>query len=126
LPTNHVLTTDETRHTSERLLASLQQWRDAGPATSPDAIVPGHRAIAANRAVIEQAKGALMMRFGIDSYQAFAVMVRWSRVTRVPVPTIAHTLLHGICEGNPQIESRQRPLMRWLEDQLRHDDAELV
>jgi len=126
LPTDNVITADETQRTSERLLASLQRWRDADHASSPEALAPGLRAIAANRPLIEQAKGALMMHFGMDSYQAFAVMVRWSRVTHVPVRTIAHTLLHGICEGNPQIESRQRPLIRWLEDQLRHNDAELV
>ena len=55
---------------------------------------------------------------------AFAVMVRWSRATRTPVPTLAHTLLHGICEGNPETERRQRPLVRWLEDQLRNGDPD--
>ena len=48
-----------------------------------------------------------MLRYGINSYQAFAVLVRWSRVTRTPVHTIAHALLHGVCEGNPQAETRQ-------------------
>jgi hypothetical protein len=77
------------------------------------------------RAVIEQAKGALMLRYGIDSYQALAVMVRWSRVTDTPVHVIAQTLLHGVCEGNPATESRQPSLVRWLEDQLRHGDTDL-
>lgn len=72
-----------------------------------------------SRALIEQAKGAVMMRYGIDSHQAFAVMLRWSRVTGTTVPVIAHTLLHGVCEGNPETELRQRSLVRWLEDQLR-------
>ena len=40
--------------------------------------------------------------------------------------TIAHALLHGVCEGNPQTENRQGPLIRWLEDQLRHGDPDLA
>jgi hypothetical protein len=77
------------------------------------------------RAVMEQAKGALMLRYGIDSYQALAVMVRWSREADTPVHVIAHTLIHGVCEGNPETEARQRSLVRWLEDQLRYGDTDL-
>ena len=94
------------------------------PHRRTQALVPELRAIDANRAVIEQAKGALMLHYRINSYQAFAVLVRWSRVTQLPVRTIAHTLVHGICEGNPQTEVRHQPLIRWLEDQLRHTDPD--
>ena len=45
-----------------------------------------------------------MLRYGIDSWTAF----------------------RGICEGNPQTAVRQRPLLRWLEQQLRHHDLDLV
>jgi ANTAR domain len=76
----------------------------------------------AARALIEQAKGALMLHYGIDSHQAFAVLIGWARISRTPVPTIANTLLRGICEGNPQTERRQRALVRWLEAQLRDAD----
>ena len=75
---------------------------------------------------MERAKGALMLRYGIDSHQAFAVMVRWARVTRTPVTVIAQTLMRGICEGNPETELRQRSLVRWLEEQLRNGDPELA
>jgi hypothetical protein len=78
-----------------------------------------------SRTLIEQAKGALMMRYGVDSHQAFAVMLRWSRTTGTPVPVLAHTLLHGVCEGNPETETRQRTLVRWLEDQLRDGDLDV-
>lgn len=106
---------------SDNLLEALRRWRAADKAVAPGpTTVPGPRVIDANRPVVERAKGVLMMRYGIDSYQAFAVMVRWSRLTRTPVLTIAQTLLRGICEGNPQTEIRQHKLIRWLEDQLRH------
>jgi hypothetical protein len=126
MPDNHLLTADDARPTADRLLESLRQWRDADISGAPEPFVRDLRAIDANRAVIEHAKGALMLRYGIDSYQAFAVMVRWSHLTRIPVHTIAHTLVHGICEGSPQTEHRHAPLMRWLEDQLRHNDPDLA
>lgn len=76
----------------------------------------------ANPVLIEQAKGALMLHYGVDSHQAFAVLLGWARSSGTPVTTIAHTLLRGICEGSPQTEVRQRALMRWLEAQLRAGD----
>jgi len=78
------------------------------------------------RYLLERAKGALMMRYGIDSYQALAVLVHWSRQARTPLSLVAHTLVHGICEGNPQTAARERALARWLEQQLRHHDVDLV
>ncbi len=63
-----------------------------------------------------------MLRYGIDSHQAFAVLVRWARVTHTPVHIVAHTLVHGICQGNPRTALHQRPLIRWLEVELRRND----
>ena len=116
--------TDDAHPTSDRLVESLQQWRDADLAATPEPFDPELRAIDANRAVVEHAKGALMLRYGIDSYQAFAVLVRWSRATHTPVHTIADTLVHGICEGSPQTGVLQKPLMRWIESRLRINDPD--
>ena len=52
--------------------------------------------------------------------------VRWSRGSGTSPELVAHTLVRGICEGNPQTAVRQRPLLRWLEQQLRHHDLDLV
>ena len=122
MTTHRRLLIPEAHLTANHLLEVLQRERIAdGPAaTDPSALEPCE--IAANPALIEQAKGALMLHFGIDSHQAFAVLVGWARTSHAPMPTIAHTLLHGICEGSPQTEVRQRPLMRWLEAQLRDGD----
>ena len=65
-----------------------------------------------------------MLHYGVDSFQAFALLIRWSRATRTPVQTIADALLHGICEGNPQTQVKQRPLILWLEEQLHHGDPD--
>ncbi|MGZ5417554.1 MAG: ANTAR domain-containing protein [Nocardioides sp.] len=126
MPTNHrVLSDDDARRASDRLVRALRRWREA-ERDAPAPLAPGLRAIDANRPIIEQAKGVLMLHFGVDSFQAFALLVRWSRATRTPVQTIAHALLHGICEGNPQSQVQQRPLIRWLEEQLHHGDPELA
>jgi hypothetical protein len=121
---DHTLDTDTVRPTSERLLEALQHWRDADQTPSPAALEPELRAIDAHRPVVEHAKGALMLRYGIDSHQAFAVLVRWARVTHTPVHTVAETLVHGICEGSPQAGQRQQPLMRWIQSQLRDNEPD--
>jgi hypothetical protein len=117
--------TEPTRHASQTLLEALRRRRTADRPVAGQPPAPELRLIDANRLMVEQAKGALMLRYGIDSHQAFAVLVRWSRVTRTPVPALARALLHGICEESPQTQLRQRALVRWLEDQLRNGDPEL-
>ena len=113
--------TPDDRRTANRLLDALQRQRVAGAAAGQPS-VPAPRESDASAALIEQAKGALMLHYGVDSYQALAVLVGWARVSRTPVRTIAHTLLRGICEGNPQTEVQHRPLIRWLEARLREGD----
>ncbi len=101
----------------------------AGPAAPPSPSLqssPATRLASEGELVMERAKGALMLRYGIDSCQALAVLVSWARGSRTSPALVAHTLVHGICEGNPQTAARQRPLMRWLEQQLRHHDLDLV
>lgn len=120
----HHRITDDTSSTSDSLLDALHEWREVDRSAN-ESVVAGLRVSDANRTVVERAKGALMLRYGIDSHQAFALLVRWSRVTRTPVTTIAQTLLRGICEGNPRTELRQRSLVRWLEVQLRNGNPDV-
>jgi hypothetical protein len=112
--------TNEARRPGSGLLDALEQWRDADGSAPSQASGLEHRAIDANRALIEQAKGALMLRYGMDHFQAFALLVRWSRLTHTPVHSLAGTLVHGLGEANT--DARHRPLIRWLEDQLRQTD----
>lgn len=120
MPTAPVLLTPDARRTSNRLLELLQRERTAA-ATDPSDLGPYE--IHAKLALIEQAKGALMLHYGVDSHQALAVLAEWARTSHTPLPTIAHTLLRGICEGNRHTEIRQRALLRWLEAQLRDRDS---
>lgn len=108
MPIDASLLTPDARRAANLQLAVAAGASDLGP-----------REVDARPTVVEQAKGALMLHYGIDSHQALAVLVGWARTSRTPVVQIAHALLRGICEGNPQTEVRQRELLRWLEAQLR-------
>lgn len=116
--------TPEARRTANRLLDVLQRRPAAVRSSATDPSALGPRGTDAGAALIERAKGAVMLHYGVDSHQASAVLLGWARMSHTSVPTIAHTLLRGICEGNPQTELRQRALTRWLEMQLRDGDLE--
>lgn len=91
----------DARQSGTALLDALQQWRDAAWSAASECHVPERRVIDANRADIERAEGALMRRYRLDALQAFALMVRWARLTRTPVHTIAKTLVQGIDDADP-------------------------
>lgn len=117
-PTDPRLQTPDARRAANRLLDVLQRERPPDDATVGDPSVAG-ACIGARAALIERAKGALMVYYGVDSHQAFDVLIGWARTSRSSVPTVAYALLHGICQDDPQIEARHRPLVRWLEANLR-------
>jgi PAS domain-containing protein len=56
-------------------------------------------ASAENRAVIEQAKGALMLAYGLDSDQAFSMLRWWSRNHNVKVRELAARLVEAAGAG---------------------------
>jgi hypothetical protein len=75
----------------------------------------------AEEAVVEQAKGALMLRYGVGSFEALAALVRWSQDVDVPVVRIARILMRGVCQGRTPPDDQGRWLLRWLEQRLRED-----
>ncbi len=70
-----------------------------------------------DRAVIEQAKGALMLRYGVGSYESLAALARWARDAQVTHVEVARALVAGICQG--RVSPADRGLVRWLETRLR-------
>jgi hypothetical protein len=70
-----------------------------------------------SRAVIEQAKGALILRYGLDDGAAFAVLSRWSQNSNVKLHTIADTLINVVCRRAPD-RPGDRELAAWLEAQV--------
>jgi hypothetical protein len=82
---------------------------------------PAPRWSRAESAVVEQAKGILMLRYGVGSYESFATLVRWSQDVDVTVVQIARTLTLGVCQGRTPSDDQGRWLLRWLEQRLRED-----
>jgi len=95
------LPTNDARQSGTALLDALHQWRDTAWTASAEHHVPEHRAIDANRATIERANGVLARRYGMDTFQAFSLMVRRARETHTPVHTLARTLAQGIDVADP-------------------------
>lgn len=73
--------------------------------------------------VVEQAKGALMLRYGIGSRESFAVLDRWAQETRVPVIEVAGAVVHGICLG--RVDPDTEVMVRWLEQRMRGDISDV-
>jgi hypothetical protein len=74
-------------------------------------------------ALLEQAKGVLAFRFGVDADTALAVMEVWAAEREVELARIAYVLVHDICQG--VAGSSDRELVRWLEEQLRKECPEV-
>lgn len=72
-------------------------------------------------AVIEQAKGVLMLRYGIGSYEALAVLGRWAQECGFSLSDVAHAITHGVCQGRSGGSPYEEGLVRWLEQRLRDD-----
>jgi hypothetical protein len=77
-------------------------------------------------AVVEQAKGVLMLRYGIGSYEALAVLGRWSQESGVAIEDVARAITHGVCQGHAGTAPEQTGLVRWLEQRLRDDIFDLA
>ena len=73
------------------------------------------REAVANRAVIDQAKGALMWRFRLSEDAAFAVLRRWSQTSNVKLHTVADALVNVVCRGE---RTRSTELADWLREQV--------
>ena len=61
-----------------------------------------HEAVEAsadNRAAIEQAKGVLMLAYGLNPDQAFAMLCWWSRHRNIKVREIASRVAEAVAEG---------------------------
>ena len=85
------------------------------PVSDPDSAPP-------QRAVVEQAKGALMLRYGIGSRESL-VLEGWALEAGVPAHDIAGALVNGICLGRVTVDIEVS--VRWLEQRLRGDTSDV-
>lgn len=72
-------------------------------------------------AVVEQAKGVLMLRYGIGSFEALGVLGHWSLESGFSLTDVASAITHGVCQGHGGHTTQERGLVRWLEQRLRDD-----
>jgi hypothetical protein len=86
--------------------------------TAPDT-TSATSADAADRAVIEQAKGILILRYGIASPEAHATLTQWSHDAGVTLIDLAAALVRGVGQG--QVTPAETGLVRWLERRLREE-----
>lgn len=71
--------------------------------------------------LVEQAKGALMFRYGVTSYEALGVLLRWSRESGAGLTELSRALTHGVCQGRRVHDVAGPWLVRWVEQRLRND-----
>lgn len=110
------------------MLDSLHDWSrddsdrpDDRPADDPVAQLQREndqlREAIDSRAVIEQAKGALMLRFGLDPEAAFGVLRRWSQDSNAKLRVIADVLVNTVCRDHPHPPD-DPALADWLRQQV--------
>jgi len=89
--------------------------------TNPlDHTPPAMPTIEADLAVVEQAKGALMLRYGITCHEALALLLAWSREMGTTPHAVAQAMMNGACQGG-ETGHDDPYLVRWLREQLSDD-----
>ncbi len=76
--------------------------------------------------VVEQAKGVLMFRYGVSSYEALAVLGRWAAESGYSLSIVARAITLGVCQGRWGTGRPDAGLVRWLENRLRAEVADAV
>lgn len=66
-----------------------------------------------SRAVIEQAKGIVMLRYRCNADAAFAALVSWSQGSNVKLRLVADALVSAVSNGEPG-PNTDPALVRWL------------
>lgn len=91
------------------------EFREEGEALASEAIA----ASAEHRATIEQAKGSLMLAYGLDADQAFAMLRWWSSSRNIKIRDLAERLVETARTGEVSDSSVRKGF-----DALLHDISE--
>ena len=70
-------------------------------------------------AVVEQAKGALMLLYGVEAARAHELLQEWSVQSGYQQVLIAEALLYGVSPGAERVPPDD--LVLWLTQQLRYE-----
>lgn len=99
----------------DRLVVSVRAWNKLSAA--PEQRAPRRGPVDRERITLERAKGAVMLRYGVNSHVAFAMISRWSRVAEIPIATLCAALVDGAVRNEDMFDDRPA-LDEWLEERL--------
>lgn len=110
---------DEDRVPDGKVDRLVGYYLDLTPEFTAESTAAADAAVAASaeaRATIEQAKGVLMLGYGLDADAAFAMLKWWSRNRNVKVRDIADRLIQVAREGHVSHPGLRRLLDALLDD----------
>ncbi len=85
------------------------------------------RELSSEAALVEQAKGVLILRYGVTPGAAGRLLGIWAQTAGVTSTAVAHTLVHHICVDLPcpdPVCPDLGWLERWIEGRLRTQPPE--
>ncbi len=90
----------------DRLVRAVLAWEDVADAGS--ARRDEHHSI-----TVERAKGAVMLRYGVNSHVALAMLLRWARDADVPITEVSAALVDGAVRGG-RLPHDHHQIGEWL------------
>lgn len=79
----------------DRIVVAVRAW-DAVPGGSGQSREARRRRRRnSKRALVEQAKGAVMLQYGVNSHVALGMLARWARGLDIPIERLAKALVDG-------------------------------
>ena len=82
----------------DRIVAAVRTWDEMGADSSPTSAARRRRRRYSTRAVVEQAKGAVMLRYGVESHVALGILACWARGLDIPFEKLAQAVVDGVTE----------------------------
>lgn len=82
----------------DRIVAAVRTWDAMGADGSPSSAARRRRRRYSTRAVVEQAKGAVMLRYGVESHVALGILACWARGLDIPFEKLAQAVVDGVTE----------------------------
>jgi len=69
-------------------------------------------------AMVERAKGAIMLRLGVGSPEALGLLLAWAKDAHTDLPHLAEVVVRGLCHGEHDVIAAEPLLVRWLETRM--------
>jgi ANTAR domain len=97
----------------DRIVAAVRTWDTMGADGSPSlATRRRRRRSSSTRAVVEQAKGAVMLRYGVEPHVALGILACWARGLDIPFGKLAQAVVDGVTEEDSAAWPQRDPPAR--------------